>query len=235
MLDVPNSSPAASVAIEDIRIRAAIFGDWLECGDMSRIIRCVPPGAEREEAIEFRANEAAIAAWMVRLTGLTAKQIGGLPIAVGRAIYQAIAAAVPAFAYAKPEDALGAKVQLGAVELTLTRPIAGHREEHQRILFRPPTFGDVIMCGDIVSTRVVKTVAINPEIPSIEEVISPESVGRWFAALSGLPLPVLMQLSYLDALAAFALLRPLILEVSHENFGEPLSNFGSAAAQRQGI
>lgn len=220
MLDVPNAPPRA-VTIDDIRIRPATFGDWLDCGDMSRLIRCIPPGAEREEAVEFRANEAAIAAWMVRLTGLTAAQIRALPVATGRAVYNRIAAAAPSFAYAKAEDVPGARVHLGAVELTLSRPLASHREEMTKILFRPPTFGDVISCGDITSTRVVKTVAINPEIPSIEEVISQEAVGRWFAALSGLPLPVLMQLSYTDALAAFALLRPTIMEISDANFGQP--------------
>lgn len=209
-------------------LRPPTFGDWLDCGDISRIVRTMPMAGE--EAIEFRTNESAVLRWMVAATGLTEADIEAMPAPVGRAIYLRLVENVPAMAYAKPNENDPVSMHPDGLEITLSQPLPGPRQTYSTIKLRTPTFGDVISAGDITTTRVLKSTALGNGIPATEEVINPEAVGRWFMRLSGLPLPILALMPFRDAWIAFAHLRPLIAEISHENFGSPPSTSGSAAA-----
>lgn len=212
----------------DMPLRPPTFGDWVECGEVSRLIRVASDTGE--EAIEFRSNEAAVLRWIKRSTGLSDKAVVAMPSAVGRAIYARMISQIPAFAYAKPREGDSVAEVPEGLELTLKTPLPGHREQHTKLLFRNPTFGDVINAGDITTMRVMRASALGDTAPATEEIINAESVARWFQRLTGLPIMILSLLDYDDAWTAFAHLRPRISEIAAENFGGPSSIFGSAAA-----
>ena len=208
----------------DMPLRPPTFGDWLACGDISRIVRTMPLSGE--EAIEFRTNEGAVLRWMQAATGLSDADIQAMPAGVGRGLYLLLGGQGAAMAYAKQNDGDPVEMVADGLEIKLSTPLPGPRQTYNTIKFRIPTFGDVVSAGDVTTTRVLKSTALGNGDPATEEVINPEAVGRWFLRLANLPLPILSLLSYRDAWIAFAHLRPLIAEISPESFGVPSSISG---------
>jgi len=217
-----------AIVSPQMALRPPTFGDWLACGDISRIVRTMPMAGE--EAIEFRTNEGAVLRWMMAATGLSEADIEAVPAPVGRAIYLRLVDTVPAMAYAKANKDDPVSMHADGLEIKLSEPLPGPRQTYGAIKLRPPTFGDVISAGDITTTRVLKSTALGNGDPATEEVINPDAVGRWFLRLSNLPLPIISLMAYRDAWIAFAHLRPLIEEITHGNFEEPSSTSGSVAA-----
>lgn len=216
------------IAAPDMPLRPPTFGAWLDCGEVNRLVRTISDTGE--EAVEFRANEAAIARWLKWSTGLSTSQIVQMPSSVGRAIYGRLIPAIPSMSYAKPSIGDPVKPVGDGIEIKLTDPISGHQGPIVVLKLRHPTFGDVIKAGDIATLRVMKTTALGEEVPSTEEVINVDAVGNWFETLSATPLTILRSMSYRDAHLCFAHLKPLVSEIADANFDGPSLISGSRAA-----
>lgn len=203
-----NTAPPGGAAPVALTLSDPTFGDWLRCGDLQRQTIMNPREAGGDVAIEFTVSRTAVASWFKRLSNLTEAQLGALSMAEMRRGYADLVRKVPQFDQLPDEQA---EMRTGGIPIKLEQRLPGHRADIEIVTIREPTFADWQACGDIYVTRALEPQAGGDLQPrAIEAKLDEKAVGRWFEALTGLPLPILSAMTYEDARRVFAVMKPHI-------------------------
>jgi hypothetical protein len=101
----------------------------------------------------------------------------------------------------------------------LTKTVQSPQGPLNEIRLREPTFGDWLDCGDW--QKFIREID-----GRVESSIDPAAVGKWFQKLSGLPMAVIVQLSYQDGQRIYGALDRLVGVQRTGNSQTPPGNSG---------